>query len=150
MRKVLVENGVVTNIIVVDPKDVPDWCADWPEATGDAQIGGTYVNGVFSLPVSQLEPVPSSISFAQLLIGLVTEGWITADEGRAWRDRVSLPKQVQALISTLPVEQQFAAETRAMAPSEVLRMDPLVVSLGMATGRTEKEMDAFFRTYAAA
>lgn len=89
-----------------------------------------------------------SLSFAQLLIGLVTEQWITPAEGRAWRDRVALPAQVQAVIDALPPEQQFAAETRALAPSEVLRMDPLVVSMGAAAGKTPEEMDTFFRTYA--
>lgn len=87
------------------------------------------------------------LSFAQLLIGLVTEGWITAAEGRAWRDRVALPAQVQALIATLPEAQQFAAETRAFAPSEVHRNDPLVVGLGQVSGRTPAELDAFFWTY---
>lgn len=93
-------------------------------------------------------PVPESITFAQLLIGLVGEGWISVEEGRAWRDRVSLPVQVETLIATLPPEQQFAAETRAMAPSEVLRNDPLVVALGAVSGKTEKELDDFFRKYA--
>lgn len=31
------------------------------------------------------------LSFAQMIIGLVTENWITPEEGRAWRDRISLP-----------------------------------------------------------
>lgn len=100
-------------------------------------------------PPPQPEPVPQSMTFAQLLIGLVTEQWITVEEGRAWRDRVALPAQVQAVIDALPPEQQFAAETRALAPSEVLRMDPLVVSMGAAAGKTPEEIDDFFRTYAA-
>lgn len=92
-------------------------------------------------------PVPN-LSFPQLLIGLVTEGWITAEEGRAWRDRVALPAPVVELISKLPPEQQFASETRALAPSEVLRDDPLVVSLGAMQQKTPEELDQFFRTYA--
>lgn len=92
-------------------------------------------------------PVPTSLSFAQLLIGLVSEQWITAEEGRAWRDRVALPAQVQAVIASLPEEQQFAAETRALAPSEVLRNDPLVEALSFAAGKTSEELDDFFRIY---
>lgn len=91
-----------------------------------------------------------TLSFAQLLIGLVTEGWITAAEGRAWRDRKSLPLPVTALIASLPVDQQFAAETRAITPSEVLRLDPLVTALGQLQGKTDAELDAFFTTYASA
>lgn len=88
------------------------------------------------------------LSFAQMLIGLVSEGWITAEEGRAWRDRVGLPAPVTALIAGLPVEQQFAAETRAMAPSEILRNDPLVAAMGAAEGKTPEQLDQFFTTYA--
>jgi hypothetical protein len=91
-----------------------------------------------------------SLSFAQLLIGLVTEKWITADDGRAWRDRTALPPAVAGLIATLPAEQQFAAETRAMAFTEALRLDPLVEALGAAEGKTPEEMDSFFITYAQA
>lgn len=88
-----------------------------------------------------------TLTFAQLLIGLVSEGWITAAEGRAWRDRVALPAPVAGLIAGLPESQQFAAETRALAPSVVLRTDPLVVGLGLATGKTAEQIDAFFRAY---
>lgn len=118
--------------------------------TGDVQVIDLTPEEIAALPAPQPAPVPPAISFAQLLIGLVAEGWITAAEGRAWRDRISLPAQVQAVIATLPEAQQFAAETRAFAPSEVLRADPLVVSLGAATGKTETEIDDFFRTYAQA
>lgn len=31
--KAEIENNVVVNIIVVDPDDIPDWCADWPTMT---------------------------------------------------------------------------------------------------------------------
>lgn len=114
----------------------------------------------FSLVEAPPEPEPTPeevlateragmrLSFAQLLIGLVTEGWITAAEGRAWRDRVALPAPVAAMIASLPEAQQFAAETRAFAPSEVLRNDPLSVSFGAAAGKTPTQMDAFFTTYA--
>lgn len=92
-------------------------------------------------------PVPN-LSFAQLLIGLVSEGWITAEEGRAWRDRAALPKQVSDLIATLPIEQQFAVETRAFAPTQVMRSDPLVSSMAIAAGKTDTELDDFFCRYA--
>ena len=91
-------------------------------------------------------PVPASISFAQLVIGLVTETWITEAEGTAWLQGV-LPTAVETLITSLPQEQQFIARARASRPSEVLRNDPLVVSLGAAQGKTEEELDDFFRTY---
>lgn len=146
MNLAQIVDGKVVNVAVVNPNDIPEHMVDWVVTT-NAGPGWTYSNGQFSPPEPEPVPVPESISFAQLLIGLVTEQWITSAEGRAWRDRVALPAQVQALIASLPVEQQFAAETRAFAPSEVLRNDPLVVAMGAAAGKTEEEMDDFFRTY---
>lgn len=111
---------------------------------------------LFALP-PQPDPTPEEIlaaertmmrlSFVQLLIGLVTEGWITEPEGRAWLKK-ELPSAVVALIATLPAGQQFAATARATDPSFVDRLDPLVIALGAAQGKTEAQIDAFFRTYA--
>jgi hypothetical protein len=92
-------------------------------------------------------PVPQSISFAQLLIGLVTEQWITEAEADAWLAG-TLPFAILTVIDGLPVEQQFPAKVRALRPSEVLRSDPLVAAMGTAAGKTATEIDAFFQTYA--
>lgn len=88
------------------------------------------------------------LSFAQLMVGLVTEQWITEAEGEAWLAG-TLPAAVLTVIDALPAEQRFAAKARALRPSEVLRGDPLVASMGAAAGKTESEIDDFFRTYAA-
>lgn len=32
MRKAQLEDGVVVNVIEVDPGNIPPWCADWPDA----------------------------------------------------------------------------------------------------------------------
>lgn len=106
--------------------------------------------GMAALPENFPAPVPQEMSFAQLLIGLVSEQWITVEEGRAWRDRVGLPSAVVSAVASLPPEYQFAAETRALAPSAVLRSDPLVVLLGTMQGKTSDDLDAFFIRYSAA
>lgn len=59
MIKAKIESGIVVNIIVVDPNNIPIWCADWPTATEDCHIGGTYANGVFSPMQDQTDPFPS-------------------------------------------------------------------------------------------
>lgn len=86
------------------------------------------------------------MTFAQLLIGLVAEGWITEAEGDGWLAG-TLPAPVLALIATLPANMRFAAKARAIRPSEVLRRDPLVEMLGAAQGKTPEQLDAFFATY---
>lgn len=92
-------------------------------------------------------PVPASLSFAQLLIGLVTEQWISEEEGEAWLAG-TLPAAVLAVIESLPAEYRFAAKARAIRPSEVLRSDPLVAAMSAAAGKTEEDLNNFFRTYA--
>ena len=95
------------------------------------------------------EPVQTTqITFAQLLIGLVTEGWITEAEGGGWLVG-TLPAPVLAVIATLPSNQQFAAKARAIRPSAVVRADPLVAALAAAEGKSSADIDAFFTTYAA-
>lgn len=88
-----------------------------------------------------------SLTFAQLIIGLEAEGWITSAEAEAWLSG-SLPVAVITLIESLPEAQRFAAKARAARPSIVLRMDPLVISLALAQSKTEAELDTFFTTYA--
>ena len=97
-------------------------------------------------------PVPAQtvqITFAQLLIGLVTEGWITEAEGDGWLVGTP-PPPVVALIGQLPPGQRFAAKARALRPSIVLRSDPLVLALGTMQGKSQAQLDAFFNTYGAA
>jgi len=55
-----IKNGIVANIILVDPNNIPDFCADWPEATEGCQIGGSYVGGVF-IPLPEPEPEPPTL-----------------------------------------------------------------------------------------
>ena len=97
-------------------------------------------------------PTPPAIvpdlSFAQLLIGLVTEEWITESEGGGWLVG-TLPAPVLAVIATLPSNQQFAAKARAIRPSVIVRADPLVASLAAAEGKSSADIDAFFTTHAA-
>lgn len=98
------------------------------------------------------EPIPArqttQITFAQLLIGLVAEGWITEAEGDAWLSGTP-PAPVIALIGQLPAGQRFAAKARAIRPSVVSLSDPLVQALGVMQGKTA-ELPAFFNTYGAA
>lgn len=123
-------------------------------------VGGTIVGTGISITVKRTRPgIPrdieaevaafresASLTFTQLLIGLVTEQWITQAEGTAWLAGTP-PAPVTALIAQLPASERFAAFARATRPSEVLRRDPLVVQLGQLQGKTPEELDTFFRTY---
>lgn len=118
-----------------------------------------WTDGEYTLELVPPAPAPTpeealaaerammKLSFAQLMIGLVTEQWITEAEGDGWLAG-TLPFAVLTVIDSLPLEQRFAAKARALRPSEVLRSDPLVSAMGAASGRSVYEIDAFFRTYA--
>lgn len=131
---------------------------DYFEVITNAQTGEQTIRPYTAQEIAILEAQAAAmveeqraslkLSFAQLMIGLVTEAWITEAEGEAWLAG-TLPTAVLTIIGTLPVEQQFAAKARATRPSEVLRNDPLVASLGASAGKTPEELDDFFRTYAA-
>lgn len=94
----------------------------------------------------QTVPTPQAISFAQLLIGLVSESWITEAEGEAWLSGM-LPEKVLLLINSLPQEQRFVAKARAIRPSVILLNDPLVTTMGAAAGKSEEDINTFFQTY---
>lgn len=86
------------------------------------------------------------LTFAQLLIGLVAEGWISEADGDGWLAG-TLPAPVLAVIGMLPLQARFPAKARAIRPSEVLRRDPLVEMLAAAQGKTPEQLDTFFATY---
>lgn len=129
---------------------------DYFEVITNAQTGEQTIRPYTQEEIAVLEAAQAAtleaernklkITFAQLLIGLVTEGWITEAEGDAWADGV-LPVPVTTLIDSLPEGQRFAARTRAKRPSEVLRQDSLVQALAVSQGRTPEELDNFFRIY---
>jgi hypothetical protein len=50
MVKAKVENGIVVNVIEVDPNKIPSWCANWPDIT-EGGIGWFWDGQVFTPPV---------------------------------------------------------------------------------------------------
>jgi hypothetical protein len=87
------------------------------------------------------------LSFSQLLIGLVSEQWITEAEGEAWLEGNGLPAAVSTVISQLPPEERFTAKARALRMSVANRLDPLVAELSQAGGKTPEDVDLFWETY---
>lgn len=59
MKKAQIIEGIVVNIIEVDPDSIPDWCANWPEAKEEAEIGGAYDDGFFTPAPLYVPPPPT-------------------------------------------------------------------------------------------
>jgi hypothetical protein len=146
VRKAEIVGGVVANVIEVDIDAVPDWCADWPDVE-DAAPGWAYDGAVFT-PPAPAAPVLPDLSFAQAMIGLVAEGWITNAEGELWLQGM-LPLAVDRAINGLPAAARFAARARATRPTTISATDPLVGLMAALQGKDAAEMAAFFTTYAA-
>ena len=136
------EGGVVLPVVAdADPVVAPDEKVWGP----NFEVLETHVRA-YGVPVKREPNEVVKLTFAQLLIGLVTEGWITEADGDAWLAG-TLPAQVTALIESLPAEQRFAAKARTLRPSEVIRHDPLVEAFRGALQKTPEELDIFFATY---
>jgi len=129
--------------VVADPE--PELAPDEILWGPDFEVMGDHVRAYGKAVKAQPDEL-LKLTFAQLLIGLVAEGWISEAEGDGWLAG-TLPAPVLYLVSTLPAEQRFAAKARALRPSEVLRRDPLVEMLGAAQGKTREQLDNFFKTY---
>jgi hypothetical protein len=138
------------------PGDLIDIGDDYHgELLAAQDAGKMIVPGNDGVPVAVDQPPASAaevraqmrLSFAQLLIGLDAEAWITTAEADAWLTG-TLPAPVTALIVTLPAPQQFPARARALRPTVVERADPLVGLLAAAQGKTDADLDTFFLTYA--
>lgn len=145
MRLVQIDNGKVVNFAIgAEGQDIPDgWMLH-----DTAQIGWDIVDSIpVEPPKKPVEAYIPDLTFAQLLIGLVTVGWITEAEGEAWLIG-TVPEAVNAVLSQLPAEQRFAAKARAVRPSIVKRDDPMVEALGQLQGKTKEELDQFFLTFA--
>ena len=133
MKKAVIDDGFVVNII---------------------EVGGAYDGARFYPAPSKPSPDPDAIrsrlklSFAQLLIGLVSESFITEQDGDLWLQG-QLPQPVLAIIDTLPLASRFAAKVKATRPSEVLRADPIVWAMADSKGMTPEQLDQFFIKYSA-
>lgn len=142
----------VTDIILTDVDtytaniDGSVWFGITPVSRFYQHVQDAITNGEpVSLPQTPDEQLPN-LSFTQLLIGLITEEWITETEGEAWLSG-TLPIGVLTLIDSLPSTQRFTAKARALRPSEVVRSDYLVNAMATTSGKSDGDIDNFFRTY---
>jgi hypothetical protein len=88
----------------------------------------------------------AELSFAQFLIGLVSEKLITEAQGNAWLSG-TLPTPVLNLITSLPETARFGIRARAVQPEVIRRNSPLVDIMATALARAPEQLDQFFAKY---
>lgn len=128
MKLAEVEDGIVVNVIEVDPAHVPDWAEGWPDAR-DAGPGWTWDGESFAPPddpAPEAAPVPPVISRFQARAALLQVGLLNAVE--------------QAVSQAEPLVQLAWAEA-----IEWRRDSAALNKIAAALGLTETDMDNLFR-----
>jgi hypothetical protein len=99
-------------------------------------------------PAVQMDPVPETISFRQLVLGLLGSGFLTAQQALAAAETRARPPQLDAIIATLPDDAALAARITWATMSEARRADPPFSELIAAGHATAKQVDALFQAAA--
>lgn len=113
MRKAQVENGIVINVIEVDPNQIPDFCADWPEAD-QAGPGWTFDGDTFAAPSAP--PITATEATAAVLLAIaMVEEALTAgvplSEKLSWSAKESAARNLLAGTSAPKDMELLAGET---------------------------------------
>lgn len=149
MRQAQVVDGAVVNVIEVDPANVPDWAADWPEA-GDAGPGWTR-NGTAFTPPPGPDPAvalarrrdEASLSKREFLHACVEHAIMSPEDALAGA-RGNIPAAFAGVVSQMSGAAQFAAALDWAAAARIDRMNPLIVAVAAAAGIHDETVDAIF------
>lgn len=130
-----IKNGIVTNIAVVDPNDIPEHMVDWIEIT-EGDIGWKYDGSMFINPNPPVEPTPE-----ELLAQERASMRCSPAQMRLALHRLGLLTQVQAIADSDP-EASIVWEYATI----IERTSPLIDALGGPNGFTVTQIDDIFRT----
>lgn len=131
MKKAVIKNGVVENVILVDPNDIPEWAQGYPECPDDTSRGDTYADGVFTKA-----PHTAAGSAEAGLPPLAPWQFHAMLEVQGLTDPVA-----QAIEAIADRREKAAAKAKMSHAREFVRDDPLVVQLSQAVGVTPAELD---------
>jgi len=85
-----------------------------------------------------------SISPRQMILGMLANGWITAEEAVASATAGTMPAAVAAIVALMQAPDQVTARVTWARMTVVLRNDPMVSLLATAQGISDEDVDAFF------
>lgn len=101
MLKAEIIDGVVARVIVVDPENIPDDFADWPEAGAEVGPGWTWDGEVFAPPA--VEPAAVKAEAARRILSIAPE----------WRQRNATARGVELV--NIRIQREWTAEEQAEA-----------------------------------
>ena len=130
MRAHVIENGVITNTVVVNNlTDIPNLVA----AVGNEGIGWLYDGESFSPPPPNPVQIPQEITMRQARLALLDIGLLA---------------NVQTAINTLPEPDKTKAQIEWEYSNALQRDNPFVTTLGTALGLSSDDIDNLFITAA--
>jgi hypothetical protein len=108
MKLAEITEGVVTNIIKVEPDNVPVWAKGWPDVTKeDAEIGSTWDGKKFG-PVKKQEPTNEEL-MREALDYLASTDWMViraVEQGKQLDEKVrSARAEAREKVSSLEAKQ---------------------------------------------
>jgi hypothetical protein len=136
MRKAQVLDGVVMNVIEVDPNAIPDFCADWPDA-GTGGPGWLWVGETMQRPADPEAAIPASVPKVALVRALRT---IQMDGSPASPELPTAWDAVRTALAAAPADLQ---EDWALLTT-IPRSDPTVAAFAAALNVPAPLMDAIF------
>jgi hypothetical protein len=156
MKKADIQNGVIANVIEVDPDNVPGWAEDWPTVTNEGP-GWLYEGSAFKAP----PPVPryadiesaraaTTMTRAAFAIGAAAKGWITEQEAEEWDAGAAVPQFATDVVDgaiaagLIPATERLSLRMAIRKQENIGRTDRLIPMLMAAMGVSPEEMDVFF------
>lgn len=147
MRKAQITDGVVSNIVAVDPDNVPEWAQAWPEASDDAEIGGTHAGGTF---VRRPAPAPdlgalrakAKLTKAQFIVRCKRAGILSAEDALS-AAKGDMPPTFLAAITAAGGDADEAQIVWASV-AEVWRLDPYIQILAALPAIGDAVADTLF------
>lgn len=147
------EGGAVLE--VVDVSDEEEIARRFPASLGFEQVpdhvdqhwrksGRTWREPALITPDLARRRATMRVSFRQLVLGLLRDGWIDAAAAEAWATRSAIPAPLLAVMDTMPESDRPAARITALTMAEAHRLDPLLVAAAGAAmpTATPEERDA--------
>lgn len=95
-----------------------------------------------ALPPPLIDPISDRQLFQQLALA----GEITHDEALSAVKTGALPAVLQAMVTHLPDDQQFAAQMMLCGATQMWRHHPMTLAFAQARGWGEAQLDAFWRS----
>jgi hypothetical protein len=133
MKLAEIKDGVVVNIIVVDPSAIPDWCADWPTAVGDVRIGSAYTDGVFLSQAINDPPAPTIGEIRAQMVCSPMQGKLAL--GQAEWSKIESYRDIEAT---------WAQRVVIDSAQEWRRLSEDIQFFGYLLQYTDEQMDALF------